>query len=131
MEFIKKISNDSEGTPVLEVRRKIDPVGRVYQINLKDLWLFSEEHNSEFQRNMFVVVSDIYKHLGVGDLLLLSAKMRTQVMGKLAGMIQEAIDDVLSSPNIDPSEYKEKRNPIGEIKMIVDGKAVFEREIEA
>jgi len=94
-EFTRQFSYDKEGEPVMEIRRKIDPHGRVYQINMGDLWAFSEEHNGAFLVNMFNACRDIYQFLGIGDFLLLSNERKAAVMGDIAAVIQGGIDEHL------------------------------------
>jgi hypothetical protein len=131
-QFIRKFSYDTDGNPVMEIRRKVQPEGRVYQIDMENLWVFSEEHNHAFEISMTNVCIDIYRHLEVGDFMLLSHKARAQVMGDIATVIQEGIEEFLSMPPEEQDRVTTARTPIGEVILTDKDMGVLaEKEIYA
>jgi len=128
-EFVRGYGYNDEGDPVLEIRRKIDPHNRVYQIPLGKLWVFSRDHNRAFLQSMFNVCRDVYQFLGVGNFLILSSGSRLRVMSDIAGVIEGGIEDVLRMPNAAAREVDD--GVVCNLKLKMGDKVVSEREIDS
>ena len=111
-----------EGEPCMFIHRKLDHDNRKFAIEIKDLWHFSEEHNPIFIQEMHKFCDHAYRHLGLGDFMVLSAQMKTSVMSKIAQAVQEGIDDVI---RMKPHEFEEKAKVIGEGQFTVGGKRQY------
>lgn len=119
MEFSRSFGY-CEGEPCLFVHRKLDPDNRKFAVEIRDLWHFSEEHNPIFIQEMHRFCVAALQHLGIGDFLVLSNRMKTSIMSQLAQVVQEGIDDVI---RMKPEEFE--RKVIGEGKFQVGGKTVY------
>jgi hypothetical protein len=75
-EVTRSIEYDGE-TPLLVIRRKIDPQGCIpFAIRVNDLWQYSYDHNENFDRNMYWLCSAIMDRFGLG--IVTSQKMASR-----------------------------------------------------
>ena len=90
-EVTRSIEYDGE-TPLLVIRRKIDPQGCIpFAIRVNDLWQYSYDHNENFDRNMYWLCSAIMDRFGLGI-------VTSQKMAEIATVIEDGIDDLLKAP---------------------------------
>jgi DNA-binding LacI/PurR family transcriptional regulator len=77
--------------------RKIEPEGRRCYIKLNDAWMFSEDHNPQFEAHIQQVTEVAYEYLGMG-VLATSRKAKAQRMAEIATLIENRIDDLINCP---------------------------------
>lgn len=102
----RKISNDSEGKPMMVLFKKSNPEGPKAYIPLDGAWRFSEDHNPNFEEQMVRTVQAAYEHLGVGMGLMVSQKTQAREMAEIATVIEEGIDDLVKAEPANPSDPK-------------------------
>ncbi len=94
-------SHDEEGKPIMVLHRQDKPQTRGV-IQLRDAWLYSEDHNPGFEKQIMAVAKAAYEYFGSDDLLTLSRKSRARRMAEIADVIEGGIDELLSMPPRDP-----------------------------
>lgn len=99
-DIVREIKHDDDEKPVLILRKKPKPSSVIklerpgiksFCIRMNDIWMYSEEHNTDFLKWMF----DCTKFLcDLFDLGYPTSKK----MAMLATVIQEGIDDLIKMP---------------------------------
>lgn len=99
-DVVREIKNDDDEKPVLILRKKPTVTGtfkierpgiKSFAIRLQDIWMYSEEHNPDFEQYMFgctAFLCDLF------DLGLATPRK----MAEIATVIQEGIDDLVKLP---------------------------------
>lgn len=97
---VREIKHDDDEKPVLILRKKTQPTNVIkliqpgiksFAIRLQDIWMYSEEHNPDFEKWMFDCTAFLCDLFDLG--LPTSRKM-----AEIATVIQEGIDDLINMP---------------------------------
>lgn len=97
--------------------RKAMPGGTKCCIPLRDIYLYSEDHNPFFEDQMVKIVHAVYENLGIGRGLLVGKRSVARQMAEIATVIEEGIDDLLSTPPIEHG----KGRVVDEGKVLING----------
>jgi hypothetical protein len=109
---------------LLSRRYPLDPDNiKKYVIPVQQMWKFSEEHNEDFEKTLMLFAGDVYRELGIGNLLILSNWRKMQILSTIARLIQEGIDDYLNMPP-EPESHKPDMKVIGEGEVFINGEKV-------
>lgn len=95
-------SHDDEGQPIMVIHNG-GPRG---VIQLRDAWLYSEDHNPAFEKQIMAVAQAAYRYFGEGDILVLSDKMKARRMAEIANVIEDGIDELIAMAPRDPDRGK-------------------------
>ncbi len=116
----RRIEHDPEGQPMMVLYRKSFPDGTKCCIPLRDIHLYSEDHNPFFEDQMVKIVHAIYLHLGVGRGLIVGKQSIARQMAEIATVIEGGIDDLLNTPPAEP----------GKGRVVNEGKAIVNEDTE-
>lgn len=90
MEITREIKHDSQGQPLMILRRKRGGPGS-FAVRFKDLWMFSEKHNPLFERNMKITCEQVFNLFDLGE-------PTPRKMAQLAWLIEDGIDEMIKLP---------------------------------
>lgn len=106
-EVIRTFGWMNDGEPAMAIRRRIDPEGCTpVVIRLQDIWMFSEDHNPDFNQTMFNLAANCCEIFGLG-------LITTQKMAGIATVIEEGIDELVKMP---PRAALDKERALDEIQ---------------
>jgi hypothetical protein len=124
-EVIREIVYD-QGDPVLVIKAKYPRPGQEkFAIRMDDLWLYTPEKNSEFERFMMNLCGMIHDLMDLGIIT-------TKKMAEIATVIEDGIEELLSAPPEDPNDEPGKMKRAMEDAMLRSavGNAVKNAEID-